>query len=149
MGFDRGMGRATTLLLFVVLLGGVFPAAAFAQIEQKPQTTEQKSQTADSQTIIARAEENFKRGEEAMSKGLPEIGRKMFDIAIDSVLQSGVDLKSDPKLDLYYRSLIERIHKFEAQPNDNHTQVDRTEISEPAVLDEITDEIKDDELAKT
>src|SRR5215467_15488631 len=99
MGFDSGMSRATTLLLFVVLLGGVFPAAAFAQAEQKPPTSAQKSQATDSQTIIARAEESFKRGAEAMSKGLPEIGRKMFDNAVDSVLQSGVDLKSDPKLD--------------------------------------------------
>jgi membrane-bound lytic murein transglycosylase D len=142
MGFTSG-SRTTAILVALVLFAGVLPASAFARAQQKTET----------QTVIDRAEENFKRGEEAMSKGLPEIGRRMFDNAVDVVLQSGVDLRSDPKLDSYYRSLLERIHKYEARPDDKHAlqnqdDPDRPEVSEPAVLDELS-EIKDEELAAT
>src|SRR5262245_27649269 len=98
------------------------------------------------QSVIDRAEENLRRGEEALSKGLPDIARKMFDTALDTVLQSGIDLKSDAKLATYYRGLLDRIHKHEAQPGDLHEAQDRPEVAEPSVLDEVS-EIKDAELA--
>jgi len=108
----------------------------------------QTSQTAsanNTQAIIDRAEESFLRGEEAISKGLPDIARKMFDNALDTVLQSGLDIKTDTKLSAYYRGLLDRIHKHEAQPGDVHDAIDRPEVAEPSVLDEVS-EIKDAEL---
>jgi membrane-bound lytic murein transglycosylase D len=92
-----------------------------------------------------RAEALFRDGEEAQSKGLPDIARKMFDQAVDTILQSGINLREDAKLEAYYRALLERIHKYEAQPGDNHDFEERKEAVEPSVLDEISD-IKDDEL---
>jgi len=98
------------------------------------------------QVIIDRAEESFLRGEEAHSKGLPDIARKMFDNALDTVLQSGIDLKTDAKLAAYYRALLDRIHKYEAQAGDVHEAADRPEVAEPSALDEVS-EIKESELA--
>jgi len=98
------------------------------------------------QAIIDRAEESFLRGEEAHSKGLPDIARKMFDNALDTVLQSGIDLKTDAKLAAYYRALLDRIHKYEAQAGDVHEAADRPEVAEPSALDEVS-EIKESELA--
>jgi len=98
------------------------------------------------QTVIDRAEESFLRGEEAISKGLPDIGRKMFDTALDTVLQSGINLKADSKLNAYYRGLLDRIHKHEAQPGDLHEAADLPEVAEPSVLDEVS-AIKDADLA--
>jgi len=93
-----------------------------------------------------RAEESFLRGEEASSKSLPEIARKMFDNALDIVLHSGIDLKTDARLSAYYRALLDRIHKHEAQPGDIHEAADLPEVAEPSVLDEVS-EIKEADLA--
>jgi membrane-bound lytic murein transglycosylase D len=129
----------------LLLIGTIAPLQAFGQ------TSGQSGHAASSTTIqqiIERAEENFLRGEEASAKGLPDIARRMFDNALDTVLQSGIDIKTNPKLDAYYRSLVERIHKHEAQPGDAHDAADRPDVAEPSVLDEVS-EIKENELALT
>jgi membrane-bound lytic murein transglycosylase D len=129
----------------LLLIGTIAPLQAFGQ------TTGQSGHAASSTTIqqiIERAEENFLRGEEASAKGLPDIARRMFDNALDTVLQSGIDIKTNPKLDAYYRSLVERIHKHEARPGDAHEAADRPDVAEPSVLDEVS-EIKENELALT
>jgi membrane-bound lytic murein transglycosylase D len=127
-------------LLSLLLIGTIGPAQALGGSQQPAAST-------TTQSIIDRAEEVFLRGEEASSKGLTEIARKMFDQALDTVLQSGVNLKTDAKLGAYYRSLVDRIHRHEAQPGDLHQPLDQLEVAEPSVLDEVS-EIKEDELAK-
>src|SRR5262249_43668479 len=149
------------LLLSILLIGAVGPVKALGQSTpqassvsaQSPQQapaagTQSRPQAAavTTQSVIDRAEESFHRGEEAVSKGLTDIARKMFDTALDTVLQSGIDLKTDAKLAAYYRGLIDRIHKHEAQPGDIHEAADRPEVAEPSVLDEVS-EINDAELA--
>ncbi len=132
-----------SVVVFVsfLLIGTVTPIQALSQSGQPPSST-------TVQSVIDRAEENFLRGEEASAKGLPDIARRMFDSALDTVLQSGIDLKTNPKLDAYYRSLLERIHKHEALPGDVHDAADRPDVAEPSVLDEVS-AIKEDELALT
>ena len=127
------------LLLSLLLIGTVGPTQALGQSPQPASRT-------NTQAIIDRAEESFLRGEEAHSKGLPDIARKMFDNALDTVLQSGIDLKTDAKLAAYYRALLDRIHKYEAQAGDVHEATDRPEVAEPSALDEVS-EIKESELA--
>lgn len=130
-----------SIVFFVslLLIGTVTPIKAFGQSGQPPSST-------TVQSVIDRAEENFLRGEEASVKGLPDIARRMFDSALDTVIQSGIDLKTNPKLDAYYRSLVERIHKHEALPGDVHEAAERPDVAEPSVLDEVS-AIKEDELA--
>jgi membrane-bound lytic murein transglycosylase D len=102
----------------------------------------------DAQTVINRAEAAFLLGEKSFARGNHEEARKFFDEALDIVITSGISLKEDAKLNAYYRRLLERIHKHEAQPGDLHEDEDEIEIVEPAVLDEVAD-VKDDELAMT
>ena len=64
----------------------------------------------------------------------------MFDNALDTVLQSGIDIKTNPKLDTYYRSLVERIHKHEALPGDAHEAARALALCIPIVE-------KDDKMA--
>lgn len=125
--------------MIIVLAGAVIPVNAQGQSQ---------TSAGDMQSIIDRAEEAFRRGEEAQQKGLTDIARKLFDQAVDTILSSGVDLRTDAKLDTYYRQLLERIHKYEAAPGDKHQLEDRPEVVEPALLDELSD-IKDDDLATT
>jgi len=125
----------------LLLIGTVTPPQAFGQSAQPASPT-------TIQQVIDRAEENYLRGEEASTKGLPDIARRMFDNALDTVLQSGFDLRTNPRLDAYYRSLLERIHKHEALPDDVHEAAERPDVAEPSVLDEVS-AIKEDELALT
>jgi membrane-bound lytic murein transglycosylase D len=127
------------MLLSILLLGTAGPIQVLAQSPQPALST-------TTQSIIDRAEESFLRGEEAHTKGLPDIARKMFDSALDIVLQSGIDLKTDVKLASYYRSLVDRIHKHEAQPGDVHDAADLPEVAEPSALDEVSD-IKEGDLS--
>jgi hypothetical protein len=123
MRLAREASRVVGVLLIAFLLIGIVgPVKAFGQSSQQASAvstqtpTPQQASAVSIQPVIDRAEESFRRGEEALSKGLPDIARKMFDTALDTVLQLGVDLKSDPKLAAYYRNLLDRIHKHEAQP---------------------------------
>ncbi|MFL6214298.1 MAG: transglycosylase SLT domain-containing protein [Blastocatellia bacterium] len=125
--------------MFAVLAGAVVPVRAQGQPAVSQDAT---------QLVIDRAEEALRRGEEAQQKGLPDIARKFFDQAVDAILTSGVDLKANAKLDNYYRQLLERIHKYEAQPGDHHDLEERPEVVEPSLLDELSD-IKDTDLAMT
>src|SRR4026207_649260 len=113
----------TALLLSLLLIGTVGPVQALAGHQHPPAPTA-------TQTIIDRAEEAFRRGEEAQAKGLPDIARKMFDQAVDSIHQSGIDLKTNPKLETYYRQLLNRIHKHEAPPGDLHPAEEQQEVKE-------------------
>jgi peptidoglycan lytic transglycosylase D len=133
-----------SIVFFVSLLviGTVTPIQAFGRQSAQP------ASSTTVQQVIDRAEENYLRGEEASTKGLPDIARRMFDNALDTVLQSGFDLKTNPKLDAYYRTLLERIHKHEALPGDVHEAAERPDVAEPSVLDEVS-AIKEDELALT
>src|ERR1051326_1072274 len=123
------------IITFTLLAGAVTPI--YAQSQTQPAASSDMTQS-----IIDRAEEAFRRGEEAQQKGLPDIARKFFDQSVDTILTSGVDLKSNAKLDNYYRHLLERIHKYESQPGDNHELENRPEVVEPSLLDELSD-IKD------
>ncbi|HJZ69948.1 MAG TPA: lytic transglycosylase domain-containing protein, partial [Blastocatellia bacterium] len=150
MGPVKALGQSTPQASSV---SAQSPQQAPAAGTQSPQQataagTQSRPQAAavTTQSVIDRAEESFHRGEEAVSKGLTDIARKMFDTALDTVLQSGIDLKTDAKLAAYYRGLIDRIHKHEAQPGDIHEAADRPEVAEPSVLDEVS-EINDAELA--
>ena len=128
-------------MICLLLAGAVIPVYGQGQ----PQTA---ASSDIAQSVINRAEEALKRGEEAQQKGLPDIARRFFDQAVDTVLNSGVDLRTNAKLDSYYRQLLERIHKYEAQPGDRHDLEDRPEVVEPSLLDELSD-IKETDLAMT
>src|ERR1051325_10001514 len=82
------------IMMFAMLAGAVIPVRAQGQPAVPQDAT---------QLIIDRAEEAFRRGEEAQQKSLPDIARKFFDQAVDAIQTSGVDLKTNAKLDQYYR----------------------------------------------
>jgi hypothetical protein len=63
--------------------------------------------------IIARAEEHFRLGELNLKDQKSQAARMEFDKALDMVLESGIDVRSNPKLQNYYTQLVERIYRFE------------------------------------
>src|SRR5262245_11959526 len=85
MRLAKASGRFVILLLLSLsIIGSVTPA--FSQ-SQTPSQSPTPATVTNTQAIIDRAEEQFTRGEEAFGKGLNDIARKMWDDALDVVLQ--------------------------------------------------------------
>lgn len=136
---ERAGRRVTAVLISLMLLGTIGPLDVFGQ-------TAERVSSPQAQTVIEKAESYFRQGQEAFNKGDRDGARKLFDQALDAVLMSGINLRADSRLESYYRALLDRIHKFEAHPEDDHSPEERAEAVEPSLLDELSD-IDDSELA--
>jgi membrane-bound lytic murein transglycosylase D len=136
---EKAGRRVTAVLISFILLGTFGPLEVFGQ-------TAERVSSPQAQTVIEKAESYFRQGQEAFNKGDRDAARKLFDQALDAVLMSGINLRADSRLESYYRVLLDRIHKFEAHPEDDHSPEERAEAVEPSLLDELSD-IDDSELA--
>lgn len=63
--------------------------------------------------ILTRAEDHFRRGKLNLEDNKREQAREEFDKAIDSILESGFDVRASQKLQTYYLELVERIYREE------------------------------------
>ncbi|HEY5401308.1 MAG TPA: transglycosylase SLT domain-containing protein [Pyrinomonadaceae bacterium] len=63
--------------------------------------------------IIARAEDHFRKGKLNLEDSKREQARDEFDKAVDSILESGFDVRASQKLQTYYLELVERIYREE------------------------------------
>lgn len=75
--------------------------------------TEIERQEARVSQIIARAESLFKQGEINLRDNRREQARDDFDKAVDLILESGFDVRANPRLRDYYLQLVERIYRLE------------------------------------
>ena len=107
------MSRATLLAALVAT-----PVSSFAQIPAAPhlhvqyQTEVEQSDVRVTQ-IIARAEDHFRKGKLNLEDSKREQARDEFDKAVDSILESGFDVRANQKLQTYYLELVERIYREE------------------------------------
>jgi membrane-bound lytic murein transglycosylase D len=70
--------------------------------------------------IVTRAEDHFRKGKLNLEDSKRNEAREEFDKAIDSILESGFDVRASQKLQTYYLELVERIYREEVplqQPN--------------------------------
>jgi len=106
------------LLAGVALVSAfVFPAATFGQIpagssaRDIPTAVQQSEERVTK--IIARAEDHFRKGKLNLEDNKREQARDEFDRAVDSILESGLDVRASQKLQTYYLELVERIYREE------------------------------------
>ena len=64
-------------------------------------------------SIIARAEEHFKLGKLNLNDQKRQAAREEFDKAVDTVLESGMDVRANPRLQRFYLELVERVYREE------------------------------------
>ena len=70
--------------------------------------------------IMTRAEDHFRKGKLNLEDNKRNQAREEFDRAIDSILESGFDVRASQRLQTYYLELVERIYREEVplqQPN--------------------------------
>jgi len=76
------------------------------------QTEVQKNEPRVDQ-IIERANDHFRKGKLNLEDNKREQAKDEFDKAVDTILMSGMDVRSSPRLHTYYWELIERINREE------------------------------------
>jgi hypothetical protein len=62
------------------------------------------------------AESHVVKGETCLASGNTECARREFDLAVDMILDLGVDVRADERLRVAYREIIERISRHEHTP---------------------------------
>ena len=102
--------------LFYILLSGL-PVSSFAQIpvasSARTIPTEVEQSEGRIAQIIARAEDHFRKGKLNLEDNKRNQAREEFDRAVDSILESGFDVRASQRLQTYYLELVERIYREE------------------------------------
>lgn len=93
------------------------PVSIFAQIpvgsSARSIPTEVQQSEGRINQIIARAEDHFRKGKLNLEDSKREQARDEFDKAVDSILESGFDVRASQKLQTFYLELVERIYREE------------------------------------
>ena len=111
--FPRLIPRAAIVMVLVASCA----ASSFAQI---PAASSARSIPTDVEQlesriskVIARAEDHFRKGKQSLEESKRDQARQEFDKAVDSILESGFDVRASQKLQTFYLELVERIYREE------------------------------------
>jgi hypothetical protein len=63
--------------------------------------------------VIAKAEEHFRKGKLNLEENKRAQARDQFDKSIDTVLESGIDVRRNQRLEIFYWTLVDRIYREE------------------------------------
>src|SRR5687767_14160190 len=110
--FPRLMARVVLLTALVACAASSYaqiPAASSARAIP----TEVEQSEVRIQQVIARAEDHFRKGKLNLEDSKREQARQEFDKAVDSILESGFDVRASQKLQTFYLELVERIYREE------------------------------------
>jgi len=136
--FPRLMARVAVLTALVATAASSYAQIPAASSARSIPTEFEQSEVRVTQ-IIARAEDHFRKGKLNLEDSKREQAREEFDKAVDSILESGFDVRASQKLQTYYLELVERIYREEVplqQPVNASTSsmqgAQNTQTQEPA-----------------
>lgn len=134
--FPRLMARVAVLTALVATAASSYAQIPAASSARSIPTEVEQSEVRVTQ-IIARAEDHFRKGKLNLEDSKREQAREEFDKAVDSILESGFDVRASQKLQTYYLELVERIYREEVplqQPAHTNTMLvaQNTQTQEPA-----------------
>ncbi|HEY1464059.1 MAG TPA: transglycosylase SLT domain-containing protein, partial [Terriglobales bacterium] len=129
---------------------GQKPAATAAKPANKPvqQTAQSQGQNAQPQTkpdpvleLISTADKEYTEGQEHFKAGDHEAAKESFDNAFDLLMDSKLDIHSDPRLEAEYNKVLAGENSVELQAIQQQPASDNSDAqkSEPAPIDEIND----------
>lgn len=102
-----------TLLLPSVSLQAQVPQQSY--LRNTPSEIEREDPRVNK--IVEDAEKHFRLGELNLKDQKRQAAREEFDKAVDTVLESGMDVRSNPRLNRYYVELVERVYRYEVPQN--------------------------------
>jgi len=128
------MARVALLTALVASATTIFAQIPAASSARAIPTEVEQSEGRVAQ-VIARAEDHFRRGKLNLEDNKREQAREEFDKAVDSILESGFDVRASQRLQTYYLELVERIYREEVpltQPAAVNSQLVAQNTQEPA-----------------
>ncbi|HEY3579939.1 MAG TPA: hypothetical protein VGK82_05325, partial [Pyrinomonadaceae bacterium] len=132
--FPRLMARVAFLTALVATAASSYAQIPAASSARSIPTEVEQSEARIAQ-IIARSEDHFRKGKLNLDDHKREQAREEFDKAVDSILESGYDVRASQKLQTYYLELVERIYREEVpqqQPVNTSLVAQNTQTQEPA-----------------
>src|SRR5437868_10670947 len=103
------IARITSVLAIAVFLSSSM-VSVFA-FDGAQQAIDNKQAQIDQ--IINSAERHYVKGEEAYKGSQYDFARSEFDQAIDTIFIASIDVRSDDRLRIYYRQLVEKINRYQ------------------------------------
>jgi membrane-bound lytic murein transglycosylase D len=88
-------------------------AASAFSAQAEARAIDPAARAAEDQQLISRAEGTYRSGVDNYRGGRLDAARSDFDAAVDLILTSGVDVKSDPQLSDEFESLLNKINTLE------------------------------------
>ena len=110
--FPRLMARVALAAAFVASASSSFAQIPVASSARSIPTEVEQSE-GRIQQVMARAEDHFRKGKLNLEDNKREQARQEFDRAVDSILESGFDVRASQRLQTYYLELVERIYREE------------------------------------
>jgi membrane-bound lytic murein transglycosylase D len=135
--FPRLMARVAVLTALVASAASTFAQIPVASSARTIPTEVEQSESRITQ-IMTRAEDHFRKGKLNLEDNKREQARQEFDKAVDSILESGFDVRASQRLQTYYLELVERIYREEVPlqqnvaPSPANTQLVAHNTQDPA-----------------
>ena len=73
--------------------------------------------------LVQSSQQHMNRAEECFGSGDLECARREFDLATDIVIDSGIDVRSDTDLKVYWRQLVERIDRYQSAASNSSSAI--------------------------
>ena len=125
--FPRVIIRAALFAALAVPSANVFAQIPTGSSARSIPTEIEKSDARVAQ-VISQAEARFKEGELHLRAGERLQAREKFDRAVDTILESGLDVRASQKLQTYYLELVERVFRLEVPQQQQAAP--RTEVAQ-------------------
>src|SRR5215203_4076734 len=110
--FPRLIARVALLTALVASAASSFAQIPVASSARSIPTEVEQSEGRINQ-IMTRAEDHFRKGKLNLEDNKREQAREEFDKAVDSILESGFDVRASQRLQTFYLELVERIYREE------------------------------------
>src|SRR5712691_10180521 len=132
--FSRLIARVALLTALVAPAASIFAQIPAGSSARTIPTEVEKSDGWVSQ-IIAKAEDHFRKGKLNLEDNKRDQARDEFDKAVDSILESGLDVRASQRLQTFYLELVERIYREEVPVGHGPTQANFSELRQQNLLE--------------
>lgn len=105
--------RRITLISLLILSATAVSAQIPAGSSARSIPNEVEKSDAQVGEVISRAEDHFRKGKLNLEDNKREQARDEFDRAVDSILESGLDVRASQRLQVFYLELVEKIYREE------------------------------------
>ena len=110
--FPRSIAPLALIPVLVAVAASGYAQIPAASSARAIPTAVEQSDSRVSQ-VIAKAEDHFRKGKLNLEDSKREQARDEFDKAVDSILESGFDVRASQRLQTYYLELVERVYREE------------------------------------